>query len=62
MRNILDEEDVIIEDEDSSLYQIINLFYIFKKIIQTDDLRAGDISDNVFCTHVHNNRLLIDEK
>ena len=54
---ILDEEDFIMEDEDNSLYLMINSFYRINTIIQTDYGQDGDISDNVFCTHVHENLL-----
>ena len=58
----MDEEDFIIEDNDSSLYQMINLVYRINAIIQIDDVHDGDISDNVFLTNVHNNLLHVDVK
>ena len=60
--NILDEEEFIIKDKYISLYQMISIFYRIIEIIQTDDGQAGDISDNVFCTHVNIILLDIDEK
>ena len=59
---ILDEEDFIIEDNDSSLYQMINLVYRINAIIQIDDVNDSDILDNVFLANVHNNLLHVDGK
>ena len=53
--NISDEEDVFMEDKDSYLYQMINLFYQINAIIKTEDGHAGGISDNIFCTRVYEN-------
>ena len=40
---ILDEEYFIIEDENSSLCQMINIFDLINAIVQTDNGQAGDI-------------------
>ena len=50
-----------IDDENNSLYEIINLFYRIYKFLQIDNEHTGSI-DDVFQNPVYKNILHIDEK
>ena len=41
------------EDKDSPLYQMINLFYWVNAMIQIDDIQAGNNSGNFFRTRAY---------